>query len=75
MDQTQPGSSARCEMVSHWVGMAGVALGRAHQQGFHLSDGGALDFRGGRERSIGGSASPLANSNQRGTRGLTNLAA
>ena len=37
---------------------------------FRFSDGGAFDFRGERERSIGSGNSPLANSNQRGAKGF-----
>ena len=37
---------------------------------FRFNDGGAFDFRGDRERSIGNHASPLANSNQRGSKGF-----
>lgn len=37
---------------------------------FRFADGGAFDFRGSRERSIGSGASPLANSNQRGRKGF-----
>ncbi|HWN09477.1 MAG TPA: endonuclease/exonuclease/phosphatase family protein [Pyrinomonadaceae bacterium] len=37
---------------------------------FRFSDGGAFDFRGERERSIGSGNSPLANSNQRGSKGF-----
>ncbi len=37
---------------------------------FRFSDGGAFDFRGERERSIGSGNSPLANSNQRGGKGF-----
>jgi endonuclease/exonuclease/phosphatase family metal-dependent hydrolase len=37
---------------------------------FRFSDGGAFDFRGERERSIGSGKSPLANSNQRGGKGF-----
>jgi endonuclease/exonuclease/phosphatase family metal-dependent hydrolase len=37
---------------------------------FRFSDGGAFDFRGDRQRSIGSGNSPLANSNQRGGKGF-----
>ena len=37
---------------------------------FRFSDGGAFDFRGERQRSIGSGNSPLANSNQRGAKGF-----
>lgn len=37
---------------------------------FRFSDGGAFDFRGERQRSIGSGNSPLANSNQRGGKGF-----
>jgi hypothetical protein len=37
---------------------------------FRFTDGGAFDFRGDRQRSIGSGASPLANSNQRGGKGF-----
>jgi endonuclease/exonuclease/phosphatase family metal-dependent hydrolase len=37
---------------------------------FRFSDGGAFDFRGERERSVGSGNSPLANSNQRGGKGF-----
>jgi endonuclease/exonuclease/phosphatase family metal-dependent hydrolase len=37
---------------------------------FRFSDGGAFDFRGSRSRSIGSGNSPLANSNQRGSKGF-----
>jgi endonuclease/exonuclease/phosphatase family metal-dependent hydrolase len=37
---------------------------------FRFADGGAFDFRGERERSIGSGNSPLANSNQRGAKGF-----
>jgi endonuclease/exonuclease/phosphatase family metal-dependent hydrolase len=37
---------------------------------FRFSDGGAFDFRGSRQRSIGSGNSPLANSNQRGGKGF-----
>lgn len=37
---------------------------------FRFSDGGAFDFRGDRQRSIGSGESPLANSNQRGGKGF-----
>jgi endonuclease/exonuclease/phosphatase family metal-dependent hydrolase len=37
---------------------------------FRFSDGGAFDFRGDRQRSVGSGHSPLANSNQRGGKGF-----
>ena len=37
---------------------------------FRFADGGAFDFRGERGRSIGSGNSPLANSNQRGSKGF-----
>ncbi len=37
---------------------------------FRFADGGAFDFRGERERSVGGKDDPLANSNQRGDKGF-----
>ncbi|HKS28582.1 MAG TPA: endonuclease/exonuclease/phosphatase family protein [Pyrinomonadaceae bacterium] len=37
---------------------------------FRFADGNAFDFRGERERSIGGKEGPLANSNQRGDKGF-----
>src|SRR5687767_8383446 len=37
---------------------------------FRFSDGGAFDFRGDRQHSIGSGYSPLANSNQRGAKGF-----
>ncbi len=37
---------------------------------FRFSDGGAFDFRGDRQHSIGSGNSPLANSNQRGAKGF-----
>jgi len=37
---------------------------------FRFNDGGAFDFRGERERSVGSGNSPLANSNQRGSKGF-----
>lgn len=37
---------------------------------FRFSDGGAFDFRGSRERSVGEHAAVLANSNQRGNKGF-----
>jgi hypothetical protein len=37
---------------------------------FRFSDTGAFDFRGERERSIGGKDDPLANSNERGDKGF-----
>ncbi len=37
---------------------------------FRFSDGGAFDFRGERQRSVGSGNSPLANSNQRGAKGF-----
>ncbi len=37
---------------------------------FRFSDGAAFDFRGDRQRSIGSGHSPLANSNQRGSKGF-----
>ena len=37
---------------------------------FRFADGFAFDFRGERERSIGGKDDPLANSNQRGDKGF-----
>jgi endonuclease/exonuclease/phosphatase family metal-dependent hydrolase len=37
---------------------------------FRFADGSAFDFRGERERSIGGKDDPLANSNQRGDKGF-----
>jgi endonuclease/exonuclease/phosphatase family metal-dependent hydrolase len=37
---------------------------------FRFADGTAFDFRGERERSIGGKDDPLANSNQRGDKGF-----
>jgi endonuclease/exonuclease/phosphatase family metal-dependent hydrolase len=37
---------------------------------FRFADGNAFDFRGERERSIGGQEGPLANSNERGDKGF-----
>jgi len=37
---------------------------------FRFADGGAFDFRGERNRSVGGKDDPLANSNQRGDKGF-----
>lgn len=37
---------------------------------FRFADGGSIDFRGERERSIGEKDDPLANSNQRGDKGF-----
>ena len=37
---------------------------------FRFADGNAFDFRGERERSIGGKDDPLANSNERGDKGF-----
>lgn len=37
---------------------------------FRFADGNSFDFRGERERSIGGKDSPLANSNERGDKGF-----
>lgn len=37
---------------------------------FRFADGGAFDFRGERDRSVGGKDDPLANSNQRGDKGF-----
>ncbi len=37
---------------------------------FRFDDGGTFDFRGDRKRSIGSGNSPLANSNQRGSKGF-----
>jgi endonuclease/exonuclease/phosphatase family metal-dependent hydrolase len=37
---------------------------------FRFADGNAIDFRGERERSIGGKDDPLANSNERGDKGF-----
>jgi endonuclease/exonuclease/phosphatase family metal-dependent hydrolase len=37
---------------------------------FRFDDGGAFDFRGERGRSVGSGNSPLANSNQRGSKGF-----
>jgi exonuclease III len=37
---------------------------------FRFADGSAFDFRGERERSLGGKDEPLANSNQRGDKGF-----
>lgn len=37
---------------------------------FRFADGGAFDFRGERNRSVGGKDAPLANSNQRGDKGF-----
>ncbi len=37
---------------------------------FRFADGNAFDFRGERERSIGGKEGPLANSNERGDKGF-----
>jgi endonuclease/exonuclease/phosphatase family metal-dependent hydrolase len=37
---------------------------------FRFADGGAFDFRGERNRSVGGKVGPLANSNQRGDKGF-----
>ncbi len=37
---------------------------------FRFADGNAFDFRGERDRSIGGKDDPLANSNERGDKGF-----
>jgi endonuclease/exonuclease/phosphatase family metal-dependent hydrolase len=37
---------------------------------FRFTDGGAFDFRGESERSVGGNDGPLANSNERGDKGF-----
>lgn len=37
---------------------------------FRFADGNSFDFRGERERSIGGKDDPLANSNERGDKGF-----